>query len=327
MSNNDWQGYEELAASIFQQLHPHAEIKWGKKNKIRGIISGADRQIDVSIRGNINGQEILIVIDTKNKRPTEDEKNRADVNTVGAFASLVADVQATKGILICHTGFTKTAKNYARNLGIELLSLHDAQSRDWNLEIKFPIVWIEEIPTAEATIGFTVEQTIQGVATLRTYERSKEYRISSDLGATSVFIWSTFEEAWNRGELNRTPNTEHIIDLEIDNPPLYIEANTEQGIKWFRLKNLAIKYTIERKYALGYVVPDECQAIIDHLHGGFTVAHFAIGKAPERPKGDWMPIKNDETLVIKTNSAFIVCDRLQIVVDRESISSYISKID
>lgn len=132
MIDNTWLGFEHLAEKIFAELHPQATVM--HNDKILGQISGILRQIDVSIRAKVEGQEILVIINTKYwSKP-------ADITTIGKFASVVEDVQATKGIFICRSGFAEIIKQYALRKGIELLNIYDAQSKKWNLEIKLPII-------------------------------------------------------------------------------------------------------------------------------------------------------------------------------------------
>lgn len=82
-----------------------------------------------------------------------------------------------------------------------------------------------------------------------------------------------------------------------------------------------------KKVALGYCLPDECRGIWDHIRNSFTVTHFAIGKSPERPNGEWIQVNANEEIAVKTNSAFVVCDRVNIKVDRTQIQFGIRRLD
>jgi hypothetical protein len=52
------------------------------------------RQLDVTIRANVAGYDVFIVIECR------DESRPIDVNGVGEFATKLTDVQANKGIII-----------------------------------------------------------------------------------------------------------------------------------------------------------------------------------------------------------------------------------
>jgi hypothetical protein len=124
--------YEDLIFKIYMELEPFATIK--KNDKIKGIESGIEREIDISVRKKIADHEILMIIQAK------DHKKRADIKIVGEFDSVIRDVRASRGILICNAGFTKTAKEYAKNRAIDLYTAHDASAKDWQGEIKIPVV-------------------------------------------------------------------------------------------------------------------------------------------------------------------------------------------
>jgi hypothetical protein len=94
-------------------------------DSIRGHLSQADRQIDVSIRSKSAGQPELVIVQCR------DYTARLDVNAVGEFASVVSDVQATRGVMVSVHGWTDTAKTYARALNIDLLRLVDAEQKVW----------------------------------------------------------------------------------------------------------------------------------------------------------------------------------------------------
>src|SRR6185436_16731380 len=118
-----WREFEKLTAKIYQELEPYAVVT--HNDHILGIESNTSRQIDVSIRYSIDNQDLLTIIQAKNYGQP------ADINVVGEFASVIRDVRANKGILVCKSGFTSKAKSYAQNLGIEVCNIHDATSRNW----------------------------------------------------------------------------------------------------------------------------------------------------------------------------------------------------
>jgi hypothetical protein len=103
----DWKGFERLAERIARDLAPDATVTWD--DHLPGRISETSRQIDVSIWWSDGDGEHLTIVQAK------DWGTPADVNAVGAFAAVVEDVEATRGIMVCRSGFTQTAKTYARN--------------------------------------------------------------------------------------------------------------------------------------------------------------------------------------------------------------------
>jgi len=133
-----WKGFERLAERIARDVAPHATVS--RNDHIDGHLSEKKRQVDVSIRWSDTGHDYLTIVQTK------DWRSPADINTVGEFAAVVEDVRATRGVLACRSGFSEGAKTYARNKGIALYNLHDAQSRDWNLDLTIPLLWVDLHP-------------------------------------------------------------------------------------------------------------------------------------------------------------------------------------
>jgi hypothetical protein len=133
-----WADFESLAETILGELQPLAEVKLN--DFIDGHLSGTKRQIDVSIRWSSGADNYLTLVQAK------DTGRPADIKVVDEFLSVIRDVKATGGILICRSGFTRTAYTYARKCGISLLNLHDAQSTNWSLRLTVPIIWVELTP-------------------------------------------------------------------------------------------------------------------------------------------------------------------------------------
>lgn len=242
MGNNNWRGFEKLAHRILSELNEKADVK--HDDHILGYESEIERQIDVSIRANVRGQNILTIVQAKNWATP------ADINTVGEFSAVVRDVRANRGILVCRSGFTLQAKVYAQNLGIELLNLHDAQSKDWNIEIRIPIIWVEEIPTARIALEYSLDENFNQYDDVFLINDNGEPRISPDRGITGIDIWSTFEDRWNDFTLNRTPGPEHT--LEYSDITLYLAVGTDrqnisQSIQWIPINSLSVKYVVEKK--------------------------------------------------------------------------------
>ena len=95
-----WAAFEAVVAAIHRQFGESAIIT---ENEIIVGKSGTPRQCDVTIRTNVCGYSILIVVECKKyNRPVE-------VGKVDALAGKIEDVGAAKGILISDSGFTDGA--------------------------------------------------------------------------------------------------------------------------------------------------------------------------------------------------------------------------
>ena len=150
-------------------------------DRILGRQSGQYRQIDVSIRSKIEGYNVLIIIQAKNY------KRKIDINTIGEFSAVIKDVGATKGIIVCNAGFSKSALIYARNLGIELGSLHDTENRKWSLDIKIPLLWTDLHPILNIKLeGLFLEKGDS------LFKYPKDWVLSNDGGKTRLLPINTF---------------------------------------------------------------------------------------------------------------------------------------
>ena len=114
MFTPDWKKFEELVASIQQDLAPEAKVT--ANTKLIGK-SGTPRQIDILIEQETGQYSLRIVMDCK------DYKVPVDVNDVEAFLGLVEDVGAHKAAMVAANGFTDTAKKRALSAGIDLFRL------------------------------------------------------------------------------------------------------------------------------------------------------------------------------------------------------------
>jgi phosphoribosylglycinamide formyltransferase-1 len=125
-----WQRFEDLVAQIQRTLTPQSKVT--ENDRIRGRRTKGLRQIDISIRHKVGQYEILIVMDCK------DYKRPVDVKHVEEFMGLVDDVGANKGAIVSASGFTKTAKERAKDAGVDLYRLVDAEKHEWRTYVSVP---------------------------------------------------------------------------------------------------------------------------------------------------------------------------------------------
>src|ERR1035438_2870645 len=128
MAEPKWKRFERVVHDIHSQFAPEGATVT-MDDKIVGSESGVERQIDVSIRVNIAGYDILIVIECK------DQGRPIDLTEMGSFTSLVKDVNANKGVMISSSGYTEAALNMAKARSIEIRTYVDTESTDWRSEV------------------------------------------------------------------------------------------------------------------------------------------------------------------------------------------------
>lgn len=296
---NRWREFEQLAEKIMAELQPYAQVKWN--DQIYGHDSETNRQIDVSIRASYEGKEVLTIVQARNRNTP------ADINSVGEFASVVRDVQAQKGILVCRSGFTETAKTYARNIGIELLNLHDGESRDWNLDIRLPILWIEEKPEGTLLIDFHLKEDginipiSQGMTPILSTQQS---------GKQLIDLWDTLKNLWDSKRLDRTPGRPHTFNIQTQ---LYmLGLDKSQVEQWIPVNNLRIDYTVQKDIYLGFFRPTECRGIWNYLNDSFSISYLPLGEVPEQPDVEWQRIENSRTLAILANATIVITKKFPL---------------
>lgn len=299
MDNTDpkYKQFEKLGKKILKELSPKADVKWN--DHIYGHDSKIKRQIDVSIRAEIDGHKILEIVQLKNW------KNKANVNAVGEFASVVKDVRATSGILVCKSGFTSQAKKYAKNIGIKLINLHDAESRDWNQDIKIPVLWIEYYLTV--MLGGKIHSKYSGTVN---FGKKSKTALSPDKGKTFVDLLSVFTEKWNNWEIPKIPNKKHEYTV-----PQKLEARgiSKNGIEyWQPLDSLKFVYEIKRKNALlGYFKPKECRGIIDYQNDDVFIASNLppLNELPTTPKKGWQKIDDPDKIAVNIKTTKLTMEK------------------
>ncbi|MGC2857238.1 restriction endonuclease [Novispirillum sp. DQ9] len=115
----DWEVYERLVARLFaEQLS--TDLCVTPNARIKGLISGRSRQIDVLIdaRHDTDNSRRIIVDAKKRVR-------KVDVKDVEAFMGLMEDVGATHGYLVSPFGHTKAAEARAQKaVTIRILPLN-----------------------------------------------------------------------------------------------------------------------------------------------------------------------------------------------------------
>ena len=116
-----WREYETYIARHFQRAFPNSTIRHDVKRL--GVVSKTNRQIDILIEDRVAGIEISIVVDCKYF------SKKIDIRVIDAFIGFLADVQASKGVLITNEGYSKAAYNRAtydtRDVEIRIIDFGD----------------------------------------------------------------------------------------------------------------------------------------------------------------------------------------------------------
>src|SRR6266436_5934099 len=248
----DWLDYQELVAAIYRDISPNAVVT--HNDSILSLESRTKRQIDVSIRADLGGHGLLIIVQAKHlNRP-------ADVNVVGEFNAVIEDVRASKGVLICSAGFTATALAYANNKNIDLCTAHDATSRNWALDLRIPLLWIE--PSIDFLIELELMPKETNTEPLEVDGDFGKWLLSRDGGATVQSIAQVLCERWNEPDTPHTPGEQHRLEIPCNGIELLFGKTY-----WCPLVSLAYVYTIGKSGWRGTFTFAQCRGILNVATG------------------------------------------------------------
>ncbi|KRT13298.1 hypothetical protein ASU31_25130 [Pedobacter ginsenosidimutans] len=264
----DWEDYESLIHKIYTELEPTMEVR--KNDYIMGRDSKTKRQIDISIRHTIAGHQILMIIQAKKlKRP-------ADINVVGEFSAVIRDVQASKGILICHSGFTKSAKITAAELKIDLCSAHDASKLDWQKEIQIPVI------KNSIKVDIKIKHSFIPMG---------------EIGVNGLEIpfpedsFKAFMSAWENDDIPKAPG-EHIFEFK----PESLDFSKTN----ITLKSI-IEYKVSHRFHFKFFIPIDYRGLQDYLSETFRPSFMAFKeKIPYLDDGTWKYIKDPTEISISS---------------------------
>jgi hypothetical protein len=283
----DWKGFEGLAERIARDLHPDATVTLD--DHLPGRFTEKKRQIDVSIRWTDTDREHLTVVQAR------DRSRPADVNAVGEFIAVVEDVDASRGVMVCRSGFTKDAKTYARNKGIELYNLHDAESRDWRLELTIPLLWIDLHPSAEFPCRIHLVKGEQ-------LPLEDGFPVLHIPGGPRIHPADVFEQLWNERAIPDTPGVQHTIQsAPLSAPVLRVDGHAE-----WRDVDLQVVYEVDRRAWLGQFTPNQCRGLVDYLDSNaFTASHLPIGEIPTERNDQWVEIDDPDGVAVRVRGTLV----------------------
>lgn len=105
-----------------------------------GRLSGVKRQIDILVDARWpDGEQRRVIFDAKMR------KRKIDVKTVEEFEGLMRDVGASRGVLICSSGYTKAALSRAqKHIDIRLLPVEEALEFEYSAIDPCPFCKLEK---------------------------------------------------------------------------------------------------------------------------------------------------------------------------------------
>lgn len=291
--------FEQLVAVIVAELEPTAAVTWD--DHIVGKLSGRSRQIDVSIRR--TEPDFLGVIDAK------DYTRPATIDRIDALSGVMRDVEAQYGALVCSGGFSTSIYQYARNCGISLFNVHDAQSLNWSLELQIPIIWTELTPVVHV-LGQAEFQAGDQVRT----DDPRGFQMSMDGGKTILDPLATFQRVWNDGTVPQQPGIEHRLGSDQPVGAIVLDASNKRQLR--PVRGYGLSYVVQATSWLGKFQPEKCRGLIDYLDNQAFHASFLPDSAVPLQRDDqWEQIEDLDSLAITARGTVAVCTAPVLISD------------
>lgn len=119
-----WREFEKLVARIEQAASPRGVVVTSP-DWIPGLTKeNKPREVDASIRYKIGTADILITVECRKR------SRKADITWIEQLATKRTNIGAAKTIAVSSEGFTESAKDSAKNLGIEVRTLSEVTLED-----------------------------------------------------------------------------------------------------------------------------------------------------------------------------------------------------
>jgi hypothetical protein len=277
--NPEWREFENLAADIQRQLAPDARVETNVK--MQGRRSGIERQIDIFVQQTVGQYEIRIIIDCK------DYKKPVDVKDIEAFMGMVEDVGANKGAMIAASGFSSTAKQRAKDSGIDLYQLVDTRETKWKTYVSIPCVVRDAYIDS---FSFRFSGTGQFRMAMTDFRYMPLYRAD---GTLINYLQNLMLERWETDGIPTKPGEYKNILLTSE------ETFIKTDAQLYALK-VEVHVKVAERLRFGQLPIQDTRGFKDEIGGGyatkgFTTAIIAFNKIDET----WEEISSIEQLSIK----------------------------
>jgi hypothetical protein len=263
--NVDWRSFEEFVARIYKEIDPNAEVKHNEE------VEG--RQIDVTIRKKVVGIDLLIIIQAKwYNKPVQ-------VTHVDAFESVIKEVGASKGILVCNKGFTKGAKEKAARVKIELCSVYDSESETYRkTQLIIPVIKTSVI------INLSIKHKIQ---------MQQSATIDKIGVADHRILANEFIDKWVNDKIDKSVGAHNF---KMDNQAFTLDHPFAADVESY------MHYTVNYRHHFKYMSPDEYRGVEDYITQNFTASFIKFNDInPLNTDISWKYIPDLKEIAIKVS--------------------------
>ena len=121
-----WRLFEGEVARIQAEADPNSVVE--RDVRVKGVLSGQQRQIDVFVRGTTGGQRFTIAVECKHYA------KRLGIGAVDEFAGKLLDLNVDRGVLYALNGLTQPAKDRATGSHVPKIEAGDLLLGDQHVE-------------------------------------------------------------------------------------------------------------------------------------------------------------------------------------------------
>ena len=254
--------YEQFVFEKFERLFADGIVT--KNDHISGHLSGLNREIDVSVRLVASDVKLLYIAQCK------DWKTPVDIKVLGEFSSVIQDVKAAKGFLLCTSGFAKSNHQYALTLGIELVTVEDIKSAKWHAAVQIPFLYIQNNNNYSVGLGLTCTEALveKNRDSELIVELTTDTLLTENNGATTMRY-----QDYLVARLKEIAPIPVGVEKDICRPNLQIQIFDV----WVPCDEFSyITVSISKKYYLKYLTPDEYSHIKDHVRNTTVPLHLEL---------------------------------------------------
>jgi hypothetical protein len=288
MKSTKWRRFEELVTRIQRELAPHAVVT--HNDKIQGKITGARRQVDVSIKQHIGNYEILIAIDCK------DLARSVDVKDVEEVVGLFTDIRANKGAIVSASGFTPAAKARGESAGIDLFRLVDTGPHEWRAFAQIPVVC-----DFRAVSKYRLKFRWTGPAALKEVPGPEVLVYGKDGGPLGL-IGTLMKQRWNEGALPSEPG--HHTNVDVFGQVTFMKSSeTLLGV------TISADIVVEQKLYFGHVPLAQISGFKNEIDGRVVFSSLTTQWLDLREvEQTWRRIESIDELAVKPVLLFVATD-------------------
>ena len=278
----DSKEFEQLVARIQRQLAPDAEVYHDVK--LEGRTTGRKRQVDILVTQQVGQYEIRIIVECK------DYARPVDVKGVEAFYGLLDDVGGQKGVLVCPSGFTRTAKARAEGLQIDLYSPVDTEPHKWQARVAVPALC--DFRSAAVSFGIATRSLFPFQMPYDFYQQNQLYDDEGNHRGTAL---ENAVEKWNNGKYP-TEVGEHRDLPVLDR----VTVKTDNGHGMIVPVDFSVSLLVRKELYFGQFPITELSGFKDELRGGIITNAFTVGLlSPEEMERQWKKIPDVDNAPVK----------------------------